>query len=187
MEKIIATLFSVILLTVPLGYAAIIESGTDGGEFAAEVAHDMCSDPNVVGVYVCTGNVVKVTSLENGSGVVFYKPSGVVIPCVGEPKDMGAECVQLLHPNFCPVESVCTPPPDLEEKTVLPSQEEEKSGNGLSVGIPDIEPNMSVPERIEPSDEGGALSQEVFIFAVIVVGMIAVALINYVYFKSKGT
>jgi hypothetical protein len=186
MEKILATLFSIILLTIPLGYAAIIEPGDDGAQFATEVAHEKCSEPEVVAVYTCTGNVVKVTSLVNGSEVVFYKPNGRVIPCVGEPKDMGAECVQLLHPNSCKGESVCTPPPDLDEP-IMPPNESDDSNNGFGVGIPDIEPNMSVPDRIEPPEEGGALSQEVFIFAIIIIGMIAVAIINYVYFKSKGT
>lgn len=186
MEKIVATLFSIILLTVPIGFAMIIEPGDNGAQFATEVALEKCAEKEVVAVFICNGNVVKVTSLVSGSEVVFYKPNGRIIPCVGEPKDMGAECVQMLHPNFCPGKSVCIPPQDMPEAVTNISDAQNNSQNS-GIGIPDIEPNMSVPERIQPPKEGGAISQEVFIFAIIIIGMIAVAIINYVYFKSKGT
>jgi hypothetical protein len=188
MEKLLGTVLSVFLFT-SLGYAVIIESGDAGAAFAADMSVEQCKSPDVEGVYLCNGNVVKVVSLIPGEGSTFYKPDGGVEYCpVVAPADMGAECTRyFMQPNICSSKNVCTPPPPNatdDDLDVLPDDEKKDTGVG---GIPDIEPDMSVPERIEPPEEGGALSQEVFILAVIIIGMVAVALINYVYFKTKGT
>lgn len=182
MEKTIATFLSILLFSA-IGYAAIWESGDAGKAFATDVSVEKCSEPDTFGVYICSGNVVKVISMKPDEPPTFFKPDGRVLTCEGEPTDMGAECVQLLHPNFCPTESVCAPKPVVENKT---QDTEPKKTTPTGVGIPDIEPNMDVPEREEiPESEG--MGQEIFIFGVILVGMIAIAFINYVYFKTKGT
>ena len=76
--------------------------------FAQNKSAGMCNTSNVQAVYVCIGNVVRVVSSVPGAGSTFYKPDGEVVQCpVAAPTQIGASCVQLLMPNFCPTQSVC--------------------------------------------------------------------------------
>jgi hypothetical protein len=196
MEKIIATFLSIIIFSA-VGFAVIIESGDGGTAFAASLSVEKCKERNVSAVYVCTGNVVRVDSAVAGEGSIYYKPDGRVVYCPDvSAAEMGAECAQYaMHPNTCSKNNVCD---STAVGPVLPTND--TAGTSTSTqnntttkkptggaGIPDIEPNMDVPDRVDPPESEGGISQEVFIFAIIVVGMIAVALINYVYFKTKGT
>jgi len=196
MEKIIATFLSIIVFSA-VGFAVIIESGDGGTAFAASLSVEKCKESNVSAVYVCTGNVVRVDSAVAGEGSVYYKPDGRVVYCPDvSAAEMGAECAQyVMHPNTCSTNNVCDstisgpvlPANTTTSGTAVQNNTSSKSSSGVGVGIPDIEPNMDVPERVEPPTSEGGISQEMFIFAIIVVGMIAVAIINYVYFKTKGT
>ncbi len=76
--------------------------------FAENKSMEMCSSANVQAVYICIGNVVRVVSSLPGAGSTFYKPDGEVVECpIATPTQIGASCVQLLMPNFCPSTSVC--------------------------------------------------------------------------------
>ena len=76
--------------------------------FAQSKSAQMCNSANVQAVYVCIGNVVRVVSSVPGAGSTFYKPDGEVVQCpVATPTQIGASCVQLLMPNFCPAQGVC--------------------------------------------------------------------------------
>ena len=189
MEKLIGTLLSILLFTT-IGFAVIIESGDGGSAFATDTSVKMCKQQNVSAVLLCTGNVVKVVSSVKGEGFTVYKPDGRIVPCPDvDPADMGAECTQYaMQPNICQKNSVCTVGADstANQTSVTTNQSSAKNESKTGASPPDITVNTSLPELEEPSEEG-PVGQEAFIFGVIIVGMIAVALINYVYFKSKGT
>lgn len=106
-----------LLFVLPASFAVIIvESGDDGAAFAEETSGQMCQEPNTQAVYKCFGNVVRVVSTVPGEGSTFYKPNGKVVSCpVVAPSQMGAECLQMMAPNYCPTESVCgaSPAPEI--------------------------------------------------------------------------
>ncbi len=135
-----------IMLLVPLGFSAIIESGDNGVQFANETSAAKCLDENVDAVYICFGNNVKVVSSVEGEGSTFYKPEGKIVECPDvAPTDMGAECIQMLQPNYCPNESVCGESP----QQVFPGQ-----NNSLEpvpvVDEPAVEPEVQpVPEPVD--------------------------------------
>lgn len=97
-----------VLLLVTSSFAAIIESGDNGEQFAVDTAAAMCNAENVQAVYHCLGNIVRVVSSLEGEGSTFYKPDGRVIHCpIVPPSEMGAECLQMMTPNYCPTEAEC--------------------------------------------------------------------------------
>ena len=101
------------LLMLSLGFAAIIESGDNGEQFAKDTIQEQCQAENIRAVYHCNGNIVKAVSSVPGAGSTFYKPDGAVVVCpVAAPTDMGAVCIQMLHPNFCPSEAECGSSPE---------------------------------------------------------------------------
>ena len=97
-----------LLIFIGSSFAAIIESGDNGAVFVNSTAAAKCGDENVQAVYKCLGNVVRVVSSVPGEGSTFYKPEGKEIRCpVVPPTEMGAECIQMMAPNFCPAQSEC--------------------------------------------------------------------------------
>ena len=97
-----------VLLLVTSGFAAIIESGDNGEQFAIDTANAKCNEEGVQAVYHCLGNIVRVVSSAEGEGSTFYKPDGRVIHCpIVPPTEMGAECLQMMTPNYCPTEAEC--------------------------------------------------------------------------------
>lgn len=97
-----------LLLVLPLSFAVIIESGDNGARFVNETAAAKCREPNTQAVYKCFGNIVRVVSTIPGEGSTFYKPDGRVVHCpVVPPSEMGAECLQMMTPNFCPMQAEC--------------------------------------------------------------------------------
>ncbi len=97
-----------ILLALSMSFAYVIESGDGGKEFANKTTTEKCKEDNVQAVYTCLGNVVRVVSSLPGEGSTFYKPDGKVVNCpVVAPSEMGAECLQLMTPNYCPIEAEC--------------------------------------------------------------------------------
>lgn len=96
------------ILISALSFAEIIQSGDNGAQFVDETAAAKCQEPDVQAVYKCLGNIVRVVSSVPGQGSTFYKPDGRVVYCpIVEPTDMGGECLQLMHPNFCPLQAEC--------------------------------------------------------------------------------
>ncbi len=117
-----------ILLLFTTSFAAIIESGDNGVQFAEDTAAAYCHAENVQAVYHCLGNVVRVVSTVEGEGSTFYKPSGVVVHCpVVAPTDMGAECLQMMTPNYCPTEAECG---DAPVPQVFPGQNDTPEQTG---------------------------------------------------------
>jgi hypothetical protein len=85
-------------------FATLIESGDAGAQFAADTTKARCAEPGI-SVYSCLGNVVKTVS---ASGATFYKPEGKVVSCPNAaPSQIGAECMQMLTPNYCTVQIDC--------------------------------------------------------------------------------
>jgi len=96
------------IMLVGLVSAVVIESGDAGEQFAKDKADEMCREPGVDGVHICLGNTVRVVWSDESKGVTFYEPEGNIVNCPPvPPSQMGGECVQLMHPNYCPEESVC--------------------------------------------------------------------------------
>lgn len=106
MKKIVVLLLTLVFLS-QITFAAEVESGDNGAQFASETSREKCALAQTQAVYICKGNVVKVVSNDQTS--TFYKPDGRVVTCPkgATPAQMGAECVQLQMPNICPSESVC--------------------------------------------------------------------------------
>jgi hypothetical protein len=105
-----------------------MESGDNGAVFVNETAAAKCQEPNVQAVYKCLGNVVRVVSTLPGEGSTFYKPEGKVVHCpVVPPAEMGAECIQMMTPNFCPVQAECGVSPAPE---VFPGQNDTPEQTG---------------------------------------------------------
>lgn len=120
--------FLLILLLFTASFAVpVIESGDGGEQFAQDTAEAKCLEENVQAVYHCLGNVVRVVSTIPGEGSMFYKPDGRVIHCpVVSPPEMGAECLQLMLPNYCPVQAECGSSPE----QVFPGQNDTPEQTG---------------------------------------------------------
>lgn len=88
---------------------ALIMSGDAGEKWAMEKAQEMCQQPGVGAVYICLGNTVNVVWADESKGSTFYEPEGTVVNCLPvAPTDMGAECMQLMMPNYCTLDdNVC--------------------------------------------------------------------------------
>jgi len=106
-----------LLFVLPASFAVIIvESGDNGAAFLNKTASEKCQEPNTQAVFKCFGNVVRVVSSVPGEGSTFYKPNGKVVECpVVAPQDMGAECLQMMTPNYCPEQAECgfSPAPEV--------------------------------------------------------------------------
>jgi hypothetical protein len=114
------TRYLVLLLFISLSFAAVIQSGDAGAKFVEDTSAAKCQEPNVQAVYKCSGNVVRVVSTISGQGSTFYKPDGRIIRCpVVSPTQMGAECLQMMTPNYCPTQAKCG---NSSAPTVFPGQ-----------------------------------------------------------------
>jgi len=146
------------IILVGLVSAAIIESGDAGERFAAEKADEMCGEPGVESVHICLGNTVRVVWSDESRGVTFYEPEGNVVNCPPvAPSQMGGECIQLMHPNYCPQESVCGE----DEKVEFPGGTE---GEIIYDGVPVEEEEdevMTTPGEVTetqtPEEEKGEI------------------------------
>jgi len=89
--------------------AVLWTSGDAGEAWSKEKATEMCARSDVAGVYICLGNVVDVVWKDESKGSTFYEPEGSVVNCLPvAPTDMGAECMQLMMPNYCTLDdNVC--------------------------------------------------------------------------------
>ncbi|MEW6748561.1 MAG: hypothetical protein AB1295_02555 [Candidatus Micrarchaeota archaeon] len=114
--------------TIEVG-GPVVESGDAGSRFVNMTAEQMCGQANVQAVYKCLGNVVRVVSSVPGEGSTFYKPEGKVVSCpVVEPTDMGAECLQMMTPNYCPFQAECGYSPAVPQ--VFPGQNDTPEQTG---------------------------------------------------------
>ncbi|MFH1521010.1 MAG: hypothetical protein ABID61_05170 [Candidatus Micrarchaeota archaeon] len=149
-----------LVLMLTISFAAIWESGDGGKEFAKNTIEKMCIEPDTAAVYSCNGNVIRVVSSTSGAGSTFYKPDGRIVNCpeVSAPA-MGAECLQMMMPNYCPQQEQCGesnativfPGNDLETPVVEPEPVEPEENN--TVVQPPVEPPVTPPPTppvIEP-------------------------------------
>jgi len=178
---------AILLVLAGLAHAVIMTSGDGGAAFATGLSAQMCGEPNVAAVYICSGNVVAVVSSVQGEGVTFYKPDGGAVSCPEvSPAEMGAECVQLMSPNLCPFVNVCpspeenaSPPVSPPQQPQPPQQKNQSANNTQQAG------NATI--NIIPVNAQGISQREVYVFAVVIAGMILLALVHYHYLKKQST
>ncbi len=99
----------IILMLLCSSFAAVVEVGDWTTEAVGwnvdDAAAARCGQAGVQAVYICSGDVVKAISPD---GSTFYKPEGKTVSCPNvAPSQMGAECMQMLTPNYCPVQADC--------------------------------------------------------------------------------
>lgn len=159
-----------LVLVLSLSFAVVVESGDAGKEFAKNTTIKMCSEPDTAAVYLCNGNVVRVVSSTPGAGSTFYKPDGRVVKCpeVAAPA-MGAECLQLMMPNYCPQKEECGesnvttvfPGNDLEPPVVEPEPEND-TGDVVTPPepppTPPVTPPVVEPVTPVPNDNGASIT-----------------------------
>jgi hypothetical protein len=135
-----------VLFALPASFATIIvQSGDEGAAFANETSARICQEPGVEAVFVCSGNVVRAVSQDAYAGSTFYKPNGKVVSCPpASASSMGAECVQMMAPNYCPSAAVCGASEAPEHFPGLDSAPVES-------GVPAPEPAEAV--QVEPEEE----------------------------------
>lgn len=118
----------ILLFMISISSAYVLETGDGSKEFALETALSKCNEENVQAVYLCLGNTVRVVSSVSGEGSTFYRPNGRAVHCpVVLPSEMGAECLQLMAPNYCPLEAECGESPAPE---VFPGQNDTPEQTG---------------------------------------------------------
>lgn len=202
------------IFTLSVSFAAVIEvgdgvveSGDAGDQFVNVTAEDMCNGENVQAVYKCLGNVVRVVSTVPGEGSTFYKPEGKVIRCpVVEPSDMGAECLQMMTPNYCPTQAECGASPAPE---VFPGQNDtpEQTGDidyyivegeaaSETIEEPEVEPEPYVPRQREvnasnemeiPAASAASGVDEMFGYLFYIVLLLGVGSIGVLFMLFKNT
>jgi hypothetical protein len=141
-------MFALLLLAVP-SFAIIIESGDNGEQFAQDTIATKCNQENVQAVYHCFGNIVKVVSSLEGQGSTFYKPDGNVVHCpVVAPAELGAECLQMMAPNYCPPDAECGASPE----QIFPGQNgtPEQSGEEEYYADEEVVPEENQTEETVP-------------------------------------
>ncbi len=129
-------ILSILLVFATASHADIITSGDSGAQFVDDTAAAQCKAPDVQAVYKCLGNIVRVVSSVPGEGSTFYKPDGKVVHCpVVPPSQMGAECLSMMGPNYCPVQAECGESP---APGVFPGQNgtPEQTGNETAYIVP---------------------------------------------------
>ncbi len=129
-------IISVLMMLVTASHADIITSGDSGAQFVNDTAAAQCNSPDVQAVYKCLGNIVRVVSTVPGQGSTFYKPDGKVVRCpVVPPSQMGAECLSMMGPNYCPIQAECGESP---APAVFPGQNgtPEQTGNTTAYIVP---------------------------------------------------
>ena len=180
---------AILLVLANLAHAVIITSGDGGAAFATDLSAQMCGEPNVAAVYICSGNVVAVVSSVQGEGVTFYKPDGGAVSCPEvSPAEMGAECVQLMSPNLCPLVDVCPPAGGTASPPVSPLQQPQPPAQpqkNQSANNTQQAGNTTI--NIIPVNAQGISQREVYVFAIVIAGMVLLALIHYYYLKKQST
>jgi hypothetical protein len=177
---------AVILVLASIAHAVVLTSGDGGSAFATDTSFQKCADPNVMAVYVCSGNVVQVVSSAPGEGSTFYKPDGQVVYCPDvSPSEMGAECVQLFSPNLCPPVNVCPPPVVSVSNGEVPVAPKPPVKSETTANPPKPASNESV--TIIPLAGTGVSDRDVYVLAIVILGMVIIAFFNYKYLSKKGS
>ncbi|MBU0591178.1 hypothetical protein KKF81_04950 [Candidatus Micrarchaeota archaeon] len=196
------------LLMFSASFAVLIVSGDGGIEFAERTVVEKCAEPNVKAVYTCLGNVIRVVSSVPGQGSTFYKPDGKIVDCpIVAPTDMGAECLQMMTPNYCPVQADCG---ESFGEQVFPGQEDsaeqtqddnyyivdtsDESEQESEITVPDNTPAQPTTSSTTPtktknkvsSNPGTAADAPLDNFLLVALGLGAVSLIVlFLLFKNS--
>jgi len=199
------SIFVLLLLTV-FSWALII-SGDAGEEWAKNKSQEMCARSDVAAVYICLGNTVDVVWKDKSKGSTFYRPDGRVVDCPpDQPTNMGAECMQLMMPNYCTLDkNVCgeRPPEEFpggiktEEQPKQPSQPTPQQPPQQPSEQPQIQPSQQqnissevslIPPSLPPQKEGATTTisgtLDNLIIAIFVLGVITLLVL---YFAFKRT
>ena len=201
-----ARVIFILITMLSVSFAYVLETGDGSKEYAEQTAADKCNEENVQAVYLCLGNTVRVVSSVSGEGSTFYKPDGTEVHCpVVPPSEMGAECLKLMMPNYCPTEAECgeSPAPqvfpgqndtpeqtgdldyyivnetvasDAEEEAVVPAKTEPKPSS-----VKGSEHETEIPTA-SPSGIDAALNNLVAV--VLLLGMLSVGIL-FMLFKSS--
>lgn len=100
-----ARLFLILMVFACL-LSGLVASSTAG--FAQKKAEEMCANPQVEKVFICSGEMVKVVWADKDKGYTFFKPDGTVVDCKTlEYGKATAQCLQLAPQNLCPNEIKC--------------------------------------------------------------------------------
>ena len=191
-----------LVLLMLMGFSfALIMSGDAGEEWSKQKANEMCAREDVASVYICLGNVVDVIWKDESKGSTFYKPDNGTVDCPpGAPSEMGAECMQLMMPNYCELDDdVCgeappeefpggvtedEQPPVEEEPEVEAPPEEEQPEEEISSPPPEQPTVVKEPPSV---GEGAPTMEGTFDNLVLIVVVLAVIALIVLYFVFKRT
>ena len=177
---------------------AAVQSGDTGAGFAANVSLAKCGESNVSGVYICTGNVVKVVSSLTGGGSTFYRPDGMVVNCpVVAPSQRTGECVQLTSPNLCGNVSVCkaqqAPQTNASQQPAPQPPKTQPAGNETAQPS---QPQVNQPQPQAPAGNVTTIITQrktvvpdqsgILVLVILVIGMFGLAALHYMYRKTSG-
>ncbi len=194
----------VLLLLIAFSWGLII-SGDAGEKWAKEKSEEMCGRSDVAGVYICLGNTVDVVWKDKSKGSTFYRPDGRVVDCPpDQPTNMGAECMQLMMPNYCtlddnvcgerppeefpggikteeqqePVQPIPQPPQQpSEQPQIRPSQQQ-----NISSEVSLIPPSLPSRKEEATTTIGGTLDN--LIIVIFVLGVIALVVLYFAFKKT---
>lgn len=208
--KWLSALFIVLLCSVASAEilaGPITQSGDAGDTFADTLSKQMCKNADVQAVFICNGNVVKVTYKDKVRGSTFYKPDGAVLNCPNvSASKMGAACVQMFLPNVCAKKVVCGSAPTLPfpgqkntSPTVTPTPTPTPQPVPTPVPTPTPQPTTPQPtpqptpstptpttNTTTPTTPTQTQGDNTLALIMVVVGILLVAGINFFYFRSKG-
>lgn len=152
-----------LILMLSLSFAILI-SGDAGKQFAVDKAASLCGQANVSAVFICNGNVVRAVYSVSSAGSTFYKPDGEVINCPDVPApQMGAECLQMMMPNYCPQQENCGasnatsyfPPNNLNQSVVTNQTGPSPVQNQTAGENQTVPQNQTAAENQTPSNTPG--------------------------------
>ncbi|NYZ74355.1 hypothetical protein H0O00_04385 [Candidatus Micrarchaeota archaeon] len=182
----------ILLLMLSLSSAVLIESAGMSG-FANDTVTAKCLEPDVKEIYLCSGDVVKTVSAVPGTGSTFLRPDGKNITCPDvAPSQMGAECMQLMVPNYCQLQMDCrefAAPMKPEENTTVvndtaPSPvDDANKASSKPAAEPAKKSESGPPGVLKYNGEGESLLSYLAAF-IAVLGIAAVGILFVLFRKS---
>jgi hypothetical protein len=183
-----AALF-MLLVMLSLSSAVVIDATV--GESANQTAAEKCKEADVREIYFCSGDVVRVVSSVPGEGSTFYKPDGTSVVCPDvAPSQMGAACMYMMTPNYCPNQVDCSSflppePPIQNESEVNETETPEKPPANQTV--PEQKPpvkNETKSPPVEPPKYTGE-SESLLGYMAIVIAVLGIAAVAVLFFLFK--
>ncbi len=152
-----------LLLAVSLSFAVLMQSGDNRISFSAYTSIQKCSETGVSSVYTCKGNVVRVNWTDSSKGLTFYSPDGRVQNCPPlPPSQIGAFCMQMMMPNYCEEQVVCSTVSQPAQPIV--NQTQQPAANQTQQPAPQVIPQAPKPTQnqtaVIPSNNNTTSSTE---------------------------